>query len=521
MINVPLRPIERNEIHMKKITLFMAMLAILLVMSACGNASANLPSLPNPTTTAPKVDPCKDGHTYTNEAQLCDVCGADYFSENLDFTLSVTRDSYILSGLGTCERTVVYIPSTHKGKPVTEIAGTAFNAVTNPACEAITEIVLPDSIVSIQSNAFFKCIGLKKITLNEGISFMGSDVLRGCTALESLRLPSTMTYVPSGVLQYCSGIKSVEIAGPATIVNSYAFYDCSSLESISLPDTVTEVMAGAFSGCTSLRNIRMSAAIQTIGRGVFDNCTSLEYNVHGGIAYLGNENMPYVLLVKINDNDQTEFVIHDDTRAMNYNAFAGSNVKSLTIGKNLTVIPHAGLNDLTQLEYISVSEGNPVYHSSNNCLIETAAKKIIRGTKNSVIPTDGSVIEIGSFSFAHLQGLTSIVIPAPIERLGGSAFSNCSDLEYAVLPNTLNHIELSIFAYCDKFATVYFDGNNTEWMRIRNIIPVSAGGGGMSFGDNHILLDATYYTYSEEQPTMKGKYWHYVDGKITAWEEIV
>ena len=506
---------------MKKLILLMAMLALLLVMSACGNTNANLPSLPNPPTTTQAVDPCKDGHTFTNEAAVCDKCGVDYFSTTLEFTLSVTRDSYIVSGLGTCTRTVINIPSTHKGKPVVELASTAFNAVTNPECEKIVEINLPESIRKINSNAFFKCIGLKKITLNEGIVEMGSDVLRGCTALESLRLPSTMTYVPTGILQYCSGVKSVEIAGQVTSVDSQAFYDCSSLVSLVLPDTVVTLGAGVFSGCSSLRELRMSSNVTSLSRDVFNGCTSLEMNTYGGFGYVGNETNPYLMLVRIVDTEMTDFVIHDDTIVINYNSFSGATVKSLVIGKNLTNIPYASMNDLPYLEYISVTAGNPVYHSVDNCLIETAAKKLLRGSVNSIIPSDGSVLEIGSYSFANLKGLTSIVIPAPVNKLGGSAFTNCEDIEYAILPNTITSVDLSIFAYCEKMTTVYFHGNATEWMRFENLVPVSAGGGGMSFGDNYILLDATHYYYSEEQPTMKGKYWHYVDGQPVAWEEIV
>ena len=502
---------------MKKLTLFLAILSILLVMGACGNKNANLPSLPNPPVTEPTVNPCADGHTFPNEAVVCDGCGINYFDATLEFELSVTRDSYILSGLGTCTRTVIDIPATHKGKPVTELGTYSFNAAANPECNKITEINLPDSIVKINSNAFFKCSGLTKVTFNEGIVEMGSDVLRECTALETVTLPASMTYVPNGFLQYCSNIKSIEILGQITVVNSMAFYDCANLQSIVLPNTVTEISASAFFGCANLKDFTMSSSIAAIGRGAFTGCNSLNFNVLDGLAYLGNAESPYLAMMGVIDTERTEFSIHDDTVVLDYNAFDGSTVTSLNIGRSLTNIAHASLNGLAYLEYITVSEGNPVYHSSGNCLIETASKKIIRGSINSVIPSDGSVIEIGAYAFAYLTGLTSIEIPKPIQKLGGSAFAWCSNLEYAILPDSLTHIELSVFAYDEKFSTVYFNGDYNQWNRVYNLIPTSAGGGGMSFGDNYILLDATAYVYSENQPTTSGNYWHYVDGKPTAW----
>ena len=505
---------------MKKITLILLLLAAIMTFCACGSGDDNIPTGVNQTkpVTKPATQVCKDEHTFTEDSDTCSVCGTDYYSANLEFSLSNSRDYYTLVGLGTCTRTVVRVPATHKGKPVTAIATTAFNSVLNPRCQDITEIVLPNTITKIESNAFFRCYSLKSIEMQDGIVEMGADVLRECTSLESYRLPSTMTVIPTGILLGCSSLKNVEITGQVTEVSSMAFYQCTNLESVNLPDSITKIGALAFYECSNLKTLRLPANIESVLNDVFTGCTALEYNEYNGLGYLGNEINPYIALAKVTGTTQTEFAIHDDTTIMLYDVFTGANVRSLTVGKSLINIPLSCMKDLTVLEYISVAEGNPKYHSAGNCMIETATKSVVRGSKNSVIPSDGSVTQIGAYAFAHLTGLTSIVIPAPIEKLCGDAFAYCEDLEYAVLPNTLTNCEFNIFEYCPKFTRIYFEGNYAQWSAIN--IPKSPGGS-LSFGNNEVLLESDRYYYSEQQPTTSGKYWHFVDGKPTAWEEIV
>ena len=76
-----------------------------------------------------------------------------------------------------------------------------------------------------------------------------------------------------------------------------------------------------------------------------------------------------------------------------------SGIASITIPDSVTEIGCTAFSDCAGLESISVSSGNTKYHSSGNCLIETATKTLVSGCKNSVIPSDGSVTNIGDYAF--------------------------------------------------------------------------------------------------------------------------
>lgn len=502
---------------MKRIALILAVLTLAVLMCAC-NKPAPAPSYGGNLSTTPSAtkpaSACLNGHDFTGDAANCLACGVDYFSATLQFKLTDDRNSYIVTGLGTCNRSEIHIPTTHKNKPVVEITSEAFSGVVNPICQTITKVTVPASVTKIGTNVFHKCLALTEVQLPEGLLSIGVDSFRECTSLENIRIPSTVTVIPERLFYLCSALKNVEIAGNIESIGTSAFHDCAMLSAIAIPDSVKNIGVSAFSGCASLQEIALPSGIESVGRQVVDNCTSLQYNVYKGMNYLGNDQEPYIILMSRADENQKVVDIHEDTRLMLPTALDNADITDLTISKNL-VIPYNSLRNLPNLEHIHVAEGHPIYHTEGNCLIETATKTLVRGTANSVIPTDGSVTQIGLAAFASLQNLTSIVIPDAITVIGNGAFSGCVNLEDVIIGTGLTRIEFDSFSHCTKI-TVYFMGNFNQWSAID--IPVSAGGGSLSFGSNEDLLNAPRYYYSETEPESRQYYWHYVDGKPTPWE---
>lgn len=96
------------------------------------------------------------GHTYANG--ICIVCGFGTPSEGLYYTLSEDETSYVVSGIGTCSDVYLVIPSTYNGKPVTQIARSAFNS-----CTQLRAVLIPESVVYIGKYAFYRCSSLMSI----------------------------------------------------------------------------------------------------------------------------------------------------------------------------------------------------------------------------------------------------------------------------------------------------------------------------------------------------------------------
>jgi hypothetical protein len=107
---------------------------------------------------------------------------------------------------------------------------------------------------------------------------------------------------------------------------------------------------------------------------------------------------------------------------------------SVTIPASVTNIGNTPFDDSYQIASITVEEGNPVYHSDGNCLIETSTGTLLAGCKTSVIPTDGSVTKIQDYAFQKLD-IKTITIPSCIVYIGRGVFMSCYWLESVTFEN--------------------------------------------------------------------------------------
>ena len=111
------------------------------------------------------------------------------------------------------------------------------------------------------------------------------------------------------------------------------------------------------------------------------------------------------------------------------NAFGGcSSLTSISIPLSVTSISSLGFQSCSGLTSIRVEEGNPNYDSRENCnaIIETRGNRLIRGCKNTTIPS--SVTSIGERAFSSCSGLTSISIKKNVTSISRSAFAYCGGL---------------------------------------------------------------------------------------------
>ena len=56
----------------------------------------------------------------------------------------------------------------------------------------------------------------------------------GCKALQSIDIPNSVTTIENDAFESCSALQSIEIPNSVTTIESFAFRDCSALKSIHL-----------------------------------------------------------------------------------------------------------------------------------------------------------------------------------------------------------------------------------------------------------------------------------------------
>ena len=127
---------------------------------------------------------------------------------------------------------------------------------------------------------------------------------------------------------------------------------------IILPDYVTSIGDKAFYNCSNLNSITLSNDIISIGEDAFYGCDSLTYTEYGNCKYLGDEDNPYIALIKPINTSQSFYTIHDKTKIVADWTFKGcSRVESITVPDSVISIGDASFRSCASLSSVEVGNG--------------------------------------------------------------------------------------------------------------------------------------------------------------------
>ena len=190
-------------------------------------------------------------------AAWCNIDFADYDSNPLDYANHLYLNGEEVKDL--------VIPNS-----VTSIGSYAFYG-----CDGLTSATIPNSVESIGSKAFYGCSGLTSVSIPNSVTSIGEYAFRGCSGLTSVIIPNSVTSIGSGAFQYCSGLTSVSIPNSVTSIGYYTFSNCPGLTSVTIPNSVTSIGWYAFYYCSGLTSVTIPNSVTSIGNYAFSNCSEL------------------------------------------------------------------------------------------------------------------------------------------------------------------------------------------------------------------------------------------------------
>ena len=306
----------------------------------------------------------------------------------------------------------------------------------------IKSIILPNSVTSIEPEAFFNCSNLSSIKIESGNSYY--DSRNDCNAIiekstntlivgcKNTIIPNSVTSIGENAFYKCSGLTSINIPNSVKSIDSRAFAVCSGLTSITIPNSVTSIGDESFYFCTSLASITIPNSVINIGGNAFIN-TIWEKKQQKGLVYAGKVVYRYFGEMPANTN----ITIEEGTLGIASRAFGGCiGLTSVTIPNSVTSIGQSTFYNCSGLTSVTIpnsvtSIGDYTFYGCS-------------GLTSINIPN--SVTSIGSSAFCGCSGLTSINIPNSVTSIGSSAFGGCSSLTAITIPSSVTSIDVSSFS---------------------------------------------------------------------------
>ena len=465
--------------------------AAITVSSIAPEALAEISGAGGTSTVNESADPASGGSDKAEESGKT-VSASEPGEGESDYTYNALDDGTIeITGYSGSAENIV-IPAQIDGKSVTRIGNNAFEK------SSAKEIVIPDSVTEIGSQAF-----------------------SGCGKLTGVSIPNSVT-----------------------TIRDRAFFDCNSLASITIPDSVTDIELQAFCNCTSLKEVTIPASVTYIGDEAFGYYSDIDgseikkvdgfkinyvkntyghyYATKNGFSdedclltnelndgtleiskYVGNSatyEIPGEIdgkkVIRIGNSafidctELTSVTIPDGVTDIRWRAFYNCvSLKSVTIPKSVTYIDNYAFGyyydsdsfetkkiDGFKINYVKNTYGH-MYAIKNGftdeaCLLThelydgtLEITEYVGKSATYVIPSeiDGKrVTQIGYDAFNDCTELTSITIPDGVTIIGNSAFSDCTSLETVTIPNSVTQIYTRAFYNCTSLKEVTIPASVTD-----------------------------------------------------------
>lgn len=139
----------------------------------------------------------------------------------------------------------------------------------------LKEVSLPDSIVLINTGAFFNCTNLQKVELPQSLLYIGSNAFAS-SGLTDLNMPDSVLAVDSYAFEGCKNLATVHLSKSLQYADGYIFSACKKLKNIEIPSTLDSICIGMFQGCERLTDVKVHQNIKSIESHSFVGCSSLK-----------------------------------------------------------------------------------------------------------------------------------------------------------------------------------------------------------------------------------------------------
>lgn len=237
----------------------------------------------------------------------------------------------------------------------------------------LTSVDMPDNVIAIGDNGFYRCPKLSLTSLPPGITSLGDYAFSDCSKLALTSLPSGITSIGDQAFRDCSSLALTSLPSKVTSIGDYTFRNCGRVALTSLPSGITSIGDFAFLNCYQLSLTALPSGITSIGQYAFNNCPRLALT---------------------------------------------------TLPPGITSLPTAAFQYCPKLALTTFPSG----------MTSIGAYAFRQGTGLASITLPPALTTIGDFAFSNCTGLETVRFTSTVSSIPNGVFSGCTKLSTIYVP---------------------------------------------------------------------------------------
>lgn len=338
-------------------------------------------------------------------------------------------------------------------------------------------IIIPEGLTSIGTNAFFNCNG-DIISIPSTVVSIGANAFEGCTSEiiwinptikvlefdslscyggETLVIPGSVEYLGSCAIFGCENLKTIVISEGVKQIYGDAIYSCTNLEKIIIPSTIVRISCDALIACDKLKELKYNGSLNDWnnvevygGEASFLNLVTFDYenpvydwseDYSSVTAYKNHKTNNSLNIIETVNTMVT--VINESTCLENgiakysTNSFNHFGFEIQEVEITLPILDHNFIDGICNkcfekesgygLEYELTEDGNSYIVKRVGTFSDS---ELVIPEKHNNKP----VVSIDEKAFFNCSFLNKVVIPNSVLSIGESAFEGCNNLYELVLP---------------------------------------------------------------------------------------
>ena len=430
-----------------------------------------------------------------NDDVECSWYTDDEYTTEYNFNLSVNTDLKLYGikyskGLAFSGDTVtsysgnsseIFVPEKYNGQWISTIGASAFSAN-----NSINYVNLPQTVVTIEDAAFYKCEYLVKINVfgrpddatddAQLISSVGKYAFADCVRMVSAIDLSGVTVLSESAFANCGFLDEVELGNSMEEIGANAFINCTSLTSIKLPDSVQSIGDYAFAN-SAIATLTVPASLAHFGKGVVKGCDNLASVVGGNTVYVVDSNkgtlstsdtLHLYFTCEANQHVETYELPANYEHIAPYAFYGNVTIKQLDVSNSVSPLDKGSLEGMKSLETLKVRD----LDSNNGYLAYWfgASTAQSNGSSGLYVPnslrevtfTNYSATEVGDYAFYGCTGLSSINGINNITSVGEYAYGYTAITSYNVASGVTN-IDKTAFRGVRTLQEITVDSGNANY----------------------------------------------------------